>query len=176
MIGRFAFALALAVLPTPLFAQNAPVPSITAYPGTKVYREASKGLDRTTFDLPGLKGVWRPKTVEGTRRWTVYQGPRGTSGFAVFQHYRAQAIAAGFKTVATCSRKTCPSMLLNGLGANGEVFGPMAVAGDGSIEDTHYLVARRVRDDAIDELRIAVRGPVLSVALVDMVSRERPTP
>ncbi len=176
MIGRFAIATAMVSLAAPLLAQNAPIPSITAYPGSKIYREAKKDLDRTSFDVPGLKGVWRVKPVEGRRRWTVYQGPRDTSGFAVFQHYRASAAAAGFKIVATCSLKLCPSSLLNGLGANSEVFGPMAVAGDGSVEDTHYLVARRVRDDAVDELRVAVRGPVLPVALVDMVSRERPTP
>lgn len=176
MIGRFVLAAALLSLSAPLIAQNAPIPSITAYPGSKIYRQANKDLDRTTFDIPGPKGVWRTKTVEGRRRWTVYQGPRGTSGLAVFEHYRARAIAAGFRPLATCALKLCPSTLLNGLGPNAEVFGPMAVAGDGSIEDTHYLVARRIREDTIDELRIAVRGPVLPVALVDMVSRERPTP
>jgi hypothetical protein len=176
MHGKMALAAALILLAPPICAQTAPKAKIIPFPGTKIYRTVDKDLDRTTFDVPGLKGIWRAKTVEGARRWTIYQGPRGTSGFAVFEHYRARATAAGFRVVASCANKSCPSGLLNGLGPNADVFGPMAVAGDGSVEDTHYLIARRVRDDTVDELRIAVRGPVLPVALVDMVSRERPMP
>jgi hypothetical protein len=176
MKGQIALATALAVLATQGFAQTAPQAKIIPYPGSKIFRTADKDIDRTTFEVPGLKGVWRVKPVEGARRWTVYQGPSGTSGFAVFQHYRAGATAAGFRIVASCSRQTCPSTLLNGTGANAEVFGPMAVAGNGSVDDTHYLIGRRVRDDIVDDLRIAVRGSVMPVALVDMVTRDRSTP
>jgi hypothetical protein len=58
----------------------------------------------------------------------------------------------------------------NGMGGpNNEIVRAMSNAGDGSIEDSHYLVASRPTLDGTEYIRIAVRGPALPVALVDIV-------
>lgn len=181
----FTFGLALSlILPVAAAAQarlqgqsqEIPDPVPDAFAGSRDYNQGSVGLDSVLFVVPRAKSVGTGLQVEGQRRWTVYQGPSGTTGFAVFAHYKRELAQRGYTIVYTCSRKACPYNLLSaGMGGIlNPIVAAMAAAGDGSVDDTHYIVARRLTPDGTDYARIAVRGPVLPVASVDIVSSDSP--
>ena len=157
-------------------AQELPDPTPAGFPGSREYRQASVGLDSVLFVVPRAKAIGTGLQVEGQRNWTVYQGPSGTSGFAVFAYYKSELAQRGYTVVYTCSRKACPYNLLTaGMGGLlNPIVAEMSAAGDGSVDDTHYIVARRLTRDGTDYARIAVRGPVLPVASVDIVSSDTP--
>ncbi len=182
-VMRFVLALT-AFLPTTATAQPRPVspprefpdPVPDSFAGSRDYARSGLGLDSVLFVVPRAKAVGTGLQVEGQRSWTVYQGPSGTSGFAVFIHYKRELTERGYTIVYTCSRKACPYNLMSaGMGGLlNPIVSAMGSAGDGSVDDTHYIVARRLTPNGTDYARIAVRGPTLPVASVDIVSSDQP--
>jgi outer membrane protein OmpA-like peptidoglycan-associated protein len=148
------------------------MPILARYEGSVIVDQGVKAFDRVEFTtrvLPNSK--FESTNIEGRRVWTVLQGPSGRSGLEVFLNYQRAIDAQGFKTLYTCSRTQCNNNLLyDGMGGmRNEVVGAMGRAGDGSIDDVHYLVAQRSTPNGTDTVRLAVRGPKLPVALVDVV-------
>jgi hypothetical protein len=146
-------------------------PVIERFAGSRIADQGIKALDQVRFVTRTTAKGFEGPTLKGRRAWTVFQGPRGHSGFELFAYYRSAAAASGFKTLYTCSRATCPGTLFYaGMGGlQNETVMAMGSAGDGSIDDSHYLVASRPTLDGIEYIRIVVRGPALPVALVDLV-------
>jgi OmpA-OmpF porin, OOP family len=100
------------------------------------------------------------------------QGPRGRSGFEVLASYREAIAKAGFQNIYACSREQCPSDLFaHGMGGNIYSAIPRALAldGDGSIEDRHYLLAKRATPNGDEYLRLAVGGSKLPVSVLDVL-------
>jgi OmpA-OmpF porin, OOP family len=148
------------------------MPVLARYEGSIIVDQGVKAFDRVEFTtgvLPG--GGFQSTGLEGRRVWTVLQGPSGRSGLEVFLNYQRAIDAQGFKTLYTCSRDQCNGRLFyDGMGGTrNEVVSAMGRAGDGSIDDAHYLVAQRTTIAGTDTVRLAVRGPKLPVALLDLV-------
>ncbi|PAX09384.1 hypothetical protein [Sphingomonas lenta] len=162
--------LAALTAASPALAQQEIVPP----PGAVAYKAAEKDFDQVRYATIE-RGQLAGPTVEGPRRWTVYQGPRqGSGSFSVFRHLQSQAAQAGYTTVYTCTRTCSHDLFYKALGGLlGEEAGAIARAGSGSIEDRNYLVARRERADGTDWLRIATIGSTLPVAFVDQTFARR---
>ncbi len=148
-------------------------PIVGRYEGSFVKEQTVRAFDQTTMATrPNAQGQFERITVEGRRTLTALQGPRGRSALEVFTNYGNALKGAGFRTLYTCSRETCPrSMLLDGLGPDptSELRRPLALFGNGSIEDRHYLVASRSVPTGTEYVRIAAMGPSLPVVVVDIV-------
>jgi OmpA-OmpF porin, OOP family len=151
--------------------QNSSIVSL--YSGSIVKEQSQTAFDRTTLTTGVAKdGKLSEQAYEGRRFWTATQGPRGRSGFEIFASYRQAISQAEFQTVFTCSRDQCPNSLFSrGLGGNSYSALPRALAlyGDGSIEDRHYLLAKRPTPNGDEFIRLAVGGPKLPVAVLDVL-------
>ena len=149
-------------------------PPITGrYEGSFIKEQISRAFDQTTMATRiNPQGQFERIAVEGRRTITALQGPRGRSSLEVFTNYANALKGAGFRILYTCSRETCPrTMLLEALGPdmNSELRRPLAVFGNGSTEDKHYLVASRSVPGGTEYARIAAMGPSLPVVMVDTV-------
>ena len=154
--------------------KNAFEPPITGrYEGSLIKEQSVRAFDRTTMMTSrSAQGKFAGIAVEGKRTVTALQGPRGRSALEIFTNYANALKGAGFRTEFACGREKCPrGMLIDGLGANGnvELSRALAIFGDGSIEDEHYLVASRNVPNGTEYIRIAARGPKLPVVVIDLV-------
>lgn len=163
-------------LPMPVPAQNvkgAVEPPITGrYEGSLIKQQSVRAFDRATFMTKlNAQRKYEGIPVEGERTLTALQGPRGRSALELFTNYANALRDAGFRTDYSCSREQCPrDMLFAGLGDDAAEIGrALSVYGDGSIEDSHYLVASRVVGAGTQYVRIAARGPNLPVVVLDIV-------
>jgi outer membrane protein OmpA-like peptidoglycan-associated protein len=170
--------LALVTVAAPLAAKPmtnkfAEPPLISRYDGSVIKNQGSAEFDRTTLTTSiGKDGTFAELVFEGRRTWTAMQGPSGRSGFEVFASYREAIQQAGFQTVFTCSRDQCPNKLFtHGLGGDLYSAIPHALVlyGDGSTQDRHYLLARRKTPAGDEYIRVAVGGPKMPVAVVDVM-------
>lgn len=148
-------------------------PYLGRYEGSAIKEQSVRAFDRTTMMTRlNAQGKFEGIAVEGRRTVTALQGPRGRSALEVFTNYANAVTSAGFKVIFRCSRGQCPrGMLFSGLGpdSNSELGRSLAVLGDGSIEDEHYLVASRGVPAGTEYFRIAARGPKLPVIVIDLV-------
>ena len=148
-------------------------PIVGRYEGSFVKEQTVRAFDQTTMATrPNAQGQFERIAVEGRRTLTALQGPRGRSALEIFTNYGNALKGAGFRTLYTCSRENCPrNMLLEGLGPdmNSELRRPLAVFGNGSNEDKHYMVASRSVPAGTEYVRIAAMGPSLPVVMVDIV-------
>jgi OmpA-OmpF porin, OOP family len=146
---------------------------VSRFEGSVIKDQAQVAFDRTTLTTGvASDGSLLQLSFEGSRLWTAMQGPRGRSGFEVFASYREAISKAGFQFVYACSREQCPSELFRrGLGGDAYSAIPRALTlhGDGSIEDRHYLLAKRGTPAGDEYLRVAVAGPKLPVAVLDLL-------
>ncbi len=146
---------------------------VSRYEGSIIKDQAQSAFDRTLLTTGVTKdGRLLEQAFEGRRSWTAMQGPKGRSGFEVFASYRDAIAQSGFETVYTCSREKCPAALFSrGLGGDAYSALPraLAVLGDGSIEDRHYLLARHAKPGGDEFIRLVVGGPKLPVAVLDLM-------
>lgn len=154
-------------------AKGAVEPPITGrYEGSLIKQQSVRAFDRAIFMTKlNAQRKYEGIAVEGQRTLTALQGPRGRSALELFTNYANALRDAGFRTDFSCSREQCPrDMLFAGLGDDGAEIGrALSVYGDGSIEDSHYLVASRVVAAGTQYVRIAARGPSLPVVVLDIV-------
>ena len=148
-------------------------PIVGRYQGSFVKEQSVRAFDRAEMAAKlNERGQFDRIAVAGRRTLTALQGPRGRSALEIFTNYAEALQRAGFRVLYTCSRANCPKgMLLEGLGPNGgsELRRPLAVFGDGSIEDQHYLLASRSVPEGTEYVRIAAMGPQLPVVVIDVV-------
>jgi OmpA-OmpF porin, OOP family len=143
-------------------------PIVGRYEGSYVKEQSVRAFDRTAMAARlNERGQFESIAVEGRRTLTALQGPRGRSSLEIFTNYANALKSAGFRVLYTCSRSNCPPGL--GPGGSAELRRPLAVLGDGSIEDQHYLVASRSVPAGTEYARIAAMGPSLPVVVVDIV-------
>lgn len=142
-------------------------PIVGRYEGSFIKEQSVRAFDRTAMATQfNARGQFERIDVEGRRTLTALQGPRGRSALEIFTNYANALKSAGFRVLYTCSRANCPSRMLEGLD---ELRRQLSLYGDGSIEDQHYLVASRRVPVGTEYIRIAARGPVLPVVIVDIV-------
>lgn len=147
-------------------------PILSRYQGSVIKEQIIAAFDQVAMAIKPLPNdKFETITAEGKRTLTAFQGPRGRSSLEVFTNYANALTSAGFTAVYRCSREQCPrSMFLNGLGP--EVYAGIrkmiAMYGDGSITDGHYMVARRKVPAGDEYVRLVVRGN-LPVAAIDIV-------
>ena len=148
-------------------------PYVGRYEGSVIKEQSVRAFDRTMLMTRlSAQGKFDGIAVEGRRTVTALQGPRGRSALEVFTNYANALKSAGFEIVFRCSRDQCPrGVLSGGLGPDmtSELRRSLAVFGDGSIEDEHYLVASRGVPAGTEYFRIAARGPKLPVIVIDLV-------
>jgi outer membrane protein OmpA-like peptidoglycan-associated protein len=146
---------------------------VSRYEGSVIKEQTQTAFDQTVLTTGvAANGNLSELRFEGRRTWTAMQGPSGRSAFEIFASYRAAISQAGFQTVYTCSREQCPQRLFgSGLGGNASSALPRALSlyGDGSVEDRHYLLARRSTPDGEEYIRLATSGPRLPVAVLDIL-------
>ena len=148
-------------------------PIVGRYEGSVIKEQSVRAIDRATMSTRAdPPGKFESITVEGRRTLTALQGPRGRSALEIFTNYANALNSAGFKTIFRCGREQCPrGMLTVGLGPDPSsgLRRPLAILGDGSIEDGHYLVASRAVPAGTEYVRIAAMGPNLPVVVLDVV-------
>ena len=148
-------------------------PIVSRYEGSTIKQQAVVAFDRTVLTTGVAKnGSFTEQTFEGRRIWTAMQGPKGRSGFEVFVSYREAISQAGFQVAYTCSREKCNYTLFSqGLGGDSYsgLSRALAIYGDGSTADRHYLLARRATPDGDEFIRLVVGGPTLPVAVLDVM-------
>lgn len=148
-------------------------PILGRYEGSVIKEQSVRAFDQTTMATQfKARGLFERIPVEGRRTVTALQGPRGRSALEIFTNYANALKSAGFRTLYACGRDNCPAgMLFEGLSPDlsSELRRPLAVYGNGSTEDKHYLVASRNVPGGTEYVRIAAMGPSLPVVVLDIV-------